>query len=189
MTPKKTVLVDMDGVLVDLFPLWIHNYSLATEQVLFPEDITAYELGDIIEDQDALYRELDFENPPPKLGAKALNTLLADPRFDVYIVSYAHASQPNGPAQKLAWLKHYYPTLDPDRVIFTRHKHMVRGDILIEDNPGNIERWLAANPGGQAYVVEAPYNTEWMWQTKTPIAGGSDRFNSIVQQLLEANEP
>lgn len=180
---KTRVLVDMDGVLVDLFPSWIHDYSMASEQVLFPEDITAYELGDIIEDQETLYTQLDFEGVPPKLGAKAFGALLDRPDLDVYVVSYAHADNRHGHRQKLDWLAHYFPNLDPDRVIFTRHKELVRGDVLIEDNPGNIERWLAANPEGRVGLVTAPYNEGFVPARCAEFVSDA-RFDSVVSTLL-----
>lgn len=180
---KTKVLVDMDGVLVDLFPAWIHSYSVSSGQVLFPEDITAYELGEIIEDQETLYRELDFESVPPKLGAKAFGALLERPDLDVYVVSYAHTSNRHAHAQKLEWLEHYFPNLDLDRVIFTRHKELVRGDVLIEDNPGNINRWLDANPEGRVGLVLAPYNEHDVVTTKVVC---NERFDRLVEALLPA---
>lgn len=182
---KTKVLVDMDGVLVDLFPRWIHNYSLMSGQVLFPEDLTAYELGEIIEDQEVLYNELDFESVPPKLGSKAFGDLLARSDLDVYVVTYVHASNKTGHREKLEWLAHYFPNLDPDRVIFTRHKELVRGDVLVEDNPGNIERWLAANPEGRVGLVLAPYNQGWLppHGMYSEIVAGQ-RFDAVVEDLL-----
>lgn len=182
---KKRVLVDMDGVLVDLFPHWIHNYSMASGQVLFPEDITAYELGEVVDDQECLYENLEFEGVPPKLGAKAFGALLERPDLDVYVVTYAHAANKHGHREKLAWLAHYFPNLDPDRVIFTRHKELVRGDWLLEDNPGNVERWLAANPQGKAALVLAPYNAGALMDHPR-VAGCFIRFDDLVETLLPA---
>ncbi len=40
----------------------------------------------------------------------------------------------------------------------TGAKHMVSGDILIEDNPETIGDWLHGNPRGHAILIDRPYN-------------------------------
>jgi len=49
-------------------------------------------------------------------------------------------------------------------------KHVVRGDILIEDHPGTCRNWLYANPGGVALLVDRPWNSreakEWVRHTR-----------------------
>ncbi len=40
----------------------------------------------------------------------------------------------------------------------TLAKHLVSGDILVEDNPATIGDWLHSNPRGHAILIDRPYN-------------------------------
>lgn len=39
-------------------------------------------------------------------------------------------------------------------------KHLVRGDIMIEDTPRNLFTWLNANPTGHGLLYDLPWNRE-----------------------------
>ena len=56
-------------------------------------------------------------------------------------------------------LKHIY-YFDLDRFIFTKYKHIVRGDIFVDDNIRNVRKWQEENPDGQAFLMTAQHNKD-----------------------------
>jgi len=46
------------------------------------------------------------------------------------------------------------------RVIYTSGKHLLSGDVIIEDNSETIAKFLENNPQAQGFCVKWPYNSE-----------------------------
>ncbi len=55
--------------------------------------------------------------------------------------------------ERLDWLSHYIPK---ERVIFTSAKHLIEGDFLIEDSPGNLINWQ--RPKRTGVLINRPWN-------------------------------
>lgn len=160
------VLVDMDGVLANSLPGWLDTYALFSGEYLVPEDITGYGFEAFVGNPklffSCLERGLVFLHAPLMHGAAAgFNWLAEDPNLNVYIVTYSHEDCSSGHAQKIAWMKKHFPEFPTNRIIFIKDKELVRGDYIIEDAPQNIERWLAANPAGRAFIIDQPYNAQY----------------------------
>lgn len=58
-------------------------------------------------------------------------------------------------AERVDWLN---PYIKKEKVIFAHAKHLVRGDILIEDNPYNVMAWKNLNPDKLAILLNRPWN-------------------------------
>lgn len=117
---EKVLYVDMDNVLVD-FQSGI--------DALAPEDKEAY-MG-------------TYDNCPhifskmvPIKGAiesfKQLSTV-----YDTYILSTSPWDNPTALNDKLDWIKRYLGDMAYKRAIFTHHKHLNKGDYLIDDRTKN----------------------------------------------------
>lgn len=117
---EKVLYVDMDNVLVD-FQSGI--------DALAPEDKEAY-MG-------------TYDNCPhifskmvPIKGAiesfKQLSTV-----YDTYILSTSPWDNPTALNDKLDWIKRYLGDVAYKRAIFTHHKHLNKGDYLIDDRTKN----------------------------------------------------
>lgn len=167
---KRRVLVDCDGVLADLLPTWLAKYGETSREWLHVDDITSYGHERLVSEPELFWRALGpaLWECMPVAGSSVFKQLCEE--HDVYIVTYAHAAAPDAHKAKLAWLARYFPWFDRDRVIFTKHKHLVRGDVLIEDHVENIASWLRENPTGQAYLLPAPYNRALSTSTWEQIA-------------------
>jgi 5'(3')-deoxyribonucleotidase len=48
--------------------------------------------------------------------------------------------------------------IDPDRVVHTDSKFLVRGDLFLEDRIKNLERWHEEFPDGITILYDQPYN-------------------------------
>jgi 5'-nucleotidase len=62
--------------------------------------------------------------------------------------------------RKKALDKHFGGHRYSYRRVYTHDKELVAGDILIEDKPENLKKWLANNKNGRGYLVDWPYNRD-----------------------------
>ena len=162
---KPIVLVDMDEVIVALLDEWLESYGFVAGGVpCNRKEFTSYSFDGQFENMQKWWDCIDKGDvlmlaKPMELALNALDHLTDF--TDVYIVTYAR-TESNGLAhqQKLRWLEMHAPWFDRDKVIFTKHKHLVAGHYLIEDSIDNIRAWLANLPHGIAFLVEAPWNRD-----------------------------
>lgn len=163
---QRTILVDMDGVLVDLLPTWLRVYGelVDGDDYIHPDTITEYGHERFVSYPEIFWEALGpaLEQASPTRGSYAFNDVFHNNEYDVQVVTYAHHSAPNAHRTKLEWLERYFPYFSRhDKVTFTKDKYLVRGDVLIEDNPEHITNWLRANPLGWAIIINQPYNDSY----------------------------
>jgi 5'(3')-deoxyribonucleotidase len=75
---------------------------------------------------------------------------------DVYFVTSPIHSSPTWAYERRKWLIKWFGHEQGSKVVFTSHKHLVAGDVLVDDKPGNLENW---NHGCRV-LWDAPYNRE-----------------------------
>lgn len=121
---RKILYIDMDNVLVD-FPSGIDR--------IIEEERTEYE-GRLDEVPDI------FSNMDPMEGAVEAYKLLAQ-HYDTYILSTSPWNNPSAWSDKLEWVKKHLGGEEGDpaykRLILSHHKHLNRGDYLIDDREKN----------------------------------------------------
>lgn len=61
-------------------------------------------------------------------------------------------------SERRAWLSSEMPRKRV-HAISGEYKHMLRGDVLLEDHPANACAWLDAHPTGLALLVDRPWNS------------------------------
>lgn len=102
---KKIVLVDMDGVLV--------------------------ELGKGLFSENKNKKGFFLNNKPIKGAVKAFNELCKN--YDCYIVSTPVWSNPYCWMEKRQWAEKYIGHEANKRLILTHHKNLIKGDFIIDD--------------------------------------------------------
>lgn len=163
---KSIVLIDMDEVVVDLVDSWLAMYESLGGEHVERSAVKEYffEKSGLIKDLPLFWKAIDrapaLRIARPMPGAiGALKRLYEDPRLEVHLVTYArHESWGKAHEAKLAWLWQYAPWLDRDQVTFTRQKHLMRGDYLIEDNADTCEKWLKEDSSGCAILIDHAWN-------------------------------
>jgi 5'(3')-deoxyribonucleotidase len=123
---KKTVYIDMDGVLVDLVKCIYDTYT----HTLGGDD---FDVGKLVD------QHVDcFYNAEPIEGAvEAFHKLCEDPRFDVYILSTAPWTNVQSWTAKRVWVEKHLGEAANRRLILTHNKQLLMGDYLIDDRPNN----------------------------------------------------
>jgi len=118
---KKIVYIDMDNTLVD--------FTSA-----FPKlDPAVFDAYDDKDDIPGIFALMD-----PMPGAiEAVHELA--PLFDLYVLSTAPWANPSAWHDKVEWIKKHFGEGDESplykRLILSHHKHLNRGDFLVDDRP------------------------------------------------------
>ncbi len=117
---RKILYIDMDNVLVD-FPSAFPRVD--------PAWLTKYP-----DDRDEIPGIFDLMDPMP--GAIEAYTQLCE-KYDTYILSTAPWKNPEAWKHKVEWVQRHLPVLAHKRLILSHHKHLNRGDYLVDDRPNN----------------------------------------------------
>lgn len=167
---KPRVLVDVDGVLADFIgsALRIVNGLFGTSHV--PEDVTEFSIADSLglnaEQASLMKRAIGGSPrlagglavlPGAKDGMRALREVA-----DVYIVTSSWDSNETWEYDRKAWLKRNFGIGHHD-IVFTAAKHLVYGDVLVDDKTSTCEAWREAWPNGVAVQWRTPHNRRDAW--------------------------
>ena len=160
---KKTILVDMDGVLADFErgfqQKWKTQYP--ERRVIPLEERTTFHIEDqypkeIQEDAKKITQSQNFflELEPIKGGIEALSELaLAD--NTIFICTSPISVYQHCVPEKYAWIDKHLGKDWVKKLIVTKDKTMVKGDILIYDRPTITG---AKNPEWEHILYDQPYN-------------------------------
>lgn len=155
------ILIDQDGVLADfdqgVAQQW--RWRFATDWPLQEPRRHFYLHDDLPQWRDALhelYRSKGFfEQLPPVEGALAAVQTLLQAGLDVRICTSPMDEYRHCVGEKIAWVEQHLGSEWTRRVIVTKDKTWVRGDVLIDDKPqvsGSLK------PVWQHWLYDRPYN-------------------------------
>lgn len=145
------ILLDMDGVIVDMAKNWRNVYNERYNDNISAEEFGSFygglhelvkpECGEKI--YDLLKEPGFFERLDPMPGAVDGVQLLVDSGNDVVLVTSA-----SGDAEisrgKIIWVEKNLPFLDPKTaMVMTRRKELVYGDVLVDDSVENLVDWAS----------------------------------------------
>ena len=122
---KKTILVDMDGVLVKE-PSKEHEELMRIKSNMDGPEFENVHWSDV----PNIFLDLE----PMEGAINAYNEL--SKRFSLYIVSTPPWENPSGWSDKKQWVEKYLP-IAKKRLFLTHNKHMVKGDYIIDDRLKN----------------------------------------------------
>jgi len=138
---KKTIGIDMDGVLADIEPHLLEWYHRETGTLLTKEDLEGKQEHEAFPDNEIfrklLYTPGFFRSLPVMEGAvQAVKDLMED--FEVYIVSAA-MEFPLSLYEKHQWLQEHFPFISWKNIIFCGDKSIIDVDFLIDDHCKNLD--------------------------------------------------
>ena len=150
------ILCDVDGVVADLHASWLARYNrdwndtLTTEQVLdwaihrFVKPECEHRIYDYLQQIDL------YDDVPPVEGALAGVETLRKMGHEILFLTDA---TPEHVEPKYEWLRSHGFLSKPQEYRVEKEKWRVKGDVLIDDGPHNIE----AYPGPTVLVCR-PHN-------------------------------
>lgn len=152
-----TIFVDMDEVLADTYYAHIERYNEDFDERLTLEECMGYEMWQCVpEDRQGSVRkhawtEGFFRDLAPVRDSQRVLKELAS-KYEVYIASAA-MEFPNSLREKSDWLDVYFPFISWQQRILCGDKHILRGDVLIDDRSYNLEYFE-----GRSLLFTAPHN-------------------------------
>ena len=135
------IAVDMDNVLCNLQETVINLYNERYKTNYTLEDFDQYDIANVLPMQDAIMMKAIYsmnglyKQVKPLSGAREALQRLISKGHDVYIVSDVI---PSTYAEKVEFIHHYFPMITDDHIIAMKHKHLLRCDLMIEDNVDNL---------------------------------------------------
>lgn len=117
---KKTVFIDMDNVLVDF---------VSAFPKLEPEILEQYK-----DNKDDIPHIFGLMEPMPD-ALESYHRIAQ--KYDTYILSTAPWGNPSAWHDKVVWVQKHLGEVAYKRLILSHHKHLCKGDILIDDRPNN----------------------------------------------------
>ena len=134
-------MVDCDNVLNNLQEtvIKVFNDRYGTSYTL--GDFTKYNISECISKEDAIKMYAIYNEPgiydavKPLPGAQNDLQKLIRAGHDIYVVTH---SAPSIFAEKVEWIKYWFPFVDESHIISMEHKWLFRADIMIEDNLDNL---------------------------------------------------
>jgi 5'(3')-deoxyribonucleotidase len=173
----------MDGVLADAIGhmLKVRNGG----DGLSITDFTEWHIGNRAPEGNGIYQYFHlpniFRDAEPIPGAIEGVMFLFAHGHDVVLVTALPADSHNAYHQKIQWAREHLG-IDDQHFVATHNKGLVRGDILIDDRPDNLDQWKKENPAGLAILYPQPWNTE-NWH------GDYERqWKEIVAEILQWTE-
>jgi len=77
---------------------------------------------------------------------------------EVFVVTSPWDSSPTWVHERLHWVAKHFPTIGRRRVIQTAQKHLIRGDVFVDDKLEHVEQWSAAWPTSTAILFDMHHN-------------------------------
>ncbi|MBD1260345.1 5'(3')-deoxyribonucleotidase [Maribacter polysiphoniae] len=152
-----TIFVDMDEVIADTFGAHIEIYNTEFNGNLTPEACKGSEVWKMVPKahQESIRKHATrrgfFKNLNPIEGSKDILKELAE-KYNVYIASAA-MQFPNSLEEKSEWLDEHFPFIPWQNRILCGHKHILKGDVLIDDRSYNLEMF-----NGRSILYSSPHN-------------------------------
>lgn len=190
------IAVDADGVCADLHSEWLRRYNRDFNDTLTPDQMTDWDLGKLVkpEAKDRIYEYLhdhdlyDYVRPLP--GLQPVIEIL---RGDGHTIVIATTCTWGMAEQKARWFIRHGILPDtgrflPDGFITIHDKTHLDADLLIDDSPTNIRRWVQ-DKRRRAVLFEYPYNLHlldempsmfWQWCGR---ASGPDHWQKTLKYI------
>ena len=157
---RPTVLVDMDGVLVD----WDRGFAASWGGRSAIDRSASYKMEDCVPEElreealELYHAEGFFAGLPAKPGAVQALREMVQSHVQVLLITSPVLSSRFCAGEKYQWVATHLGPEWLERLVLTSDKTLVRGDLLIDDKPrvGGQERL----PSWEHVVFDAPYNRD-----------------------------
>ncbi len=151
------LFVDMDEVIADTFAAHIAQYNLDYNEELSAAECHGNEVWQSVplDRRESIYRHTSLEGffraLKPIQDSQAVLKELAR-KYEVYIASAA-MEFPISLREKSEWLDEHFPFIHWKNRILCGDKHILKGDILIDDRTYNLEKF-----DGRPLLFTSPHN-------------------------------
>jgi 5'-nucleotidase len=148
----KRILVDMDGVLADVYPRFFELYEQETENKKTIDEIIGRKEGEAFPE---LYRWVEtpgfFRTIPVMADSQRVMKLL-NKVYEILVISMA-TEFPVSLTDKQLWLNDHFPFISWRQTIFCGNKSLIPADLMIDDHFKNLDHFK-----GETIMFVQPHN-------------------------------
>lgn len=148
----KRILVDMDGVLADVYSRFFEIYEKETGLLLSMADVAGKLEAEAFPDQRKWVSAPGFFRTVPVMHGSIEGLRLLNEKYDVIVVSMA-TEFPQSLTDKQVWLHEHFPFITWKQVVFCGNKNIINADIMIDDHPKNLDHFK-----GETIIFSQPHN-------------------------------
>jgi len=188
------ILCDVDQVCADLTAEWLRRYNADWDDILTPEDITAWEIDRFVRPECGVQIYQYLKQPDLYDGVEQIegaHECIQVLREGGWHVIFCTSSNPESAKAKMNWLdEHGFLDLAKPKhgrwsdVIVTSHKQICRGAVLIDDHVQNFGGTTAR------ILFSQPHNAHYGPEPLIPGVGGLDRardWDHVVEMLTDGS--
>jgi len=185
---RPVVLLDCDGVLADFIGRVCDTIEAFGGPRYEPHHVTEFNFTKALGLDDSLARKVKraisddsawWSTLPPFpeaiTGVAALREVA-----DVYIVTSPWNSNRTWLHARESWLKHHFD-IPHSHVIACSAKHLVRGDVFVDDKTEAVAAWQAAHRDAIAVQWETPHNRNDGWTGRSTRSWADVRHLTTVR--------
>ncbi len=148
----------MDDVITNFLDSVIDLYNERKGTAFSVEEVRTWDLSgpfdaDIFEifQEEGFFLQLEEKNN----STAVLKSLIESTRYDVYIITACNSAKEL--VEKTQWMERFLPSFNQARIIACKEKHIIRGDIIIDDKIDNL---IACAPFMECILYDMPHNQE-----------------------------
>jgi len=135
---KKRLLVDMDGVLADIYQQAINFEYKESGRLIQLKDVVGEDEIVAFPNAAKHVRQTGFFRTAPLIPNAFEVMEQLNEQYDIFIVSAA-MEFPNSLEEKYYWLEEHFPFLPWNKIVLCGSKTVVQGDLLIDDHYKNLD--------------------------------------------------
>jgi 5'(3')-deoxyribonucleotidase len=160
------IIIDMDETIVDLVGPWMDDLNKKVGRAHTRDEIHCYSVESTYPELEPVLLFECFNTPgfwsglQPFPGAIDFVSALYEDGHQIYIASIP-CEAPLCAWEKIQWIKDWLPFLDEECWFLTRSKYMIRGDVIIDDNPKLIWNFRGSlHHHNGRLLFNRPWNTD-----------------------------
>lgn len=149
---KQQILVDMDGVLADVYAQFLSYEYRESGTLLDINSLYGKTESDAFPHCDRHVRSAGFFRTVPVIPGSVEGVRYLNDKYNILIVSSA-TEFPLSLLEKEEWLNEHFPFISWKQMIFCGQKDSIRGDIMIDDHMKNLGTFT-----GKKFLFSQPHN-------------------------------
>jgi 5'(3')-deoxyribonucleotidase len=148
----KNVLVDMDGVLADVYSRFFDLHEQESGQRLSVNDVAGKLEAEAFPNQIKWVTTPGFFRNVPLMPGSFSGLKRLNDRYNIIVVSMA-TEFPVSLTDKQLWLAEHFPFITWRQIVFCGNKSLINADIMIDDHPKNLDHFK-----GETIMFTQPHN-------------------------------
>jgi 5'(3')-deoxyribonucleotidase len=149
---KKCILVDMDGVLADVYTTFFKLHEQETGQRLNLKDIAGFLEEEAFKNQRKWVSSPGFFRDLPVMPGSREALMKLNELYKIIVVSLA-TEFPYCMTDKQLWMHENFPFISWKQLVFCGDKSIVKADIMIDDHFKNLDHF-----DGRTILYTQPHN-------------------------------